>query len=53
MNPAIVSGLPEQIRVLTDSPIVAGSLTALLLNGLFRLADRKQRTEDEQFAKAE
>ncbi|WP_214850961.1 nucleobase:cation symporter-2 family protein [Exiguobacterium sp. s193] len=53
MNPAIVSGLPEQIRVLTDSPIVAGSLTALLLNGLFRLAERKQRSRDENFAKAE
>ncbi|HAE0521410.1 TPA_asm: purine permease, partial [Salmonella enterica subsp. enterica serovar Enteritidis str. P125109] len=52
MNPEIVAGLPSKIRVLTDSPIVAGSLTALLLNGIFRLTG-KSETADVPLAKVE
>jgi xanthine permease len=52
MNPEIAASLPSQIRVLTDSPIVAGSLTALLFNGIFRLTG-KSETTDVPFAKVE
>lgn len=39
-NPAIVANMPESIQLFTDSAIVAGSFTALFLNGFFRLVDR-------------
>ena len=39
-NPAIVANMPEWLQLFTDSAIVAGSFTALLLNGFFRLVDR-------------
>ncbi len=53
MNPAIVASLPDQVRVLTDSPIVAGSVTALLLNGLFRLTEKKTAMRKTPLAKVE
>lgn len=39
-NPAIVANMPDGLQLFTDSAIVAGSFTALLLNGFFRLVDR-------------
>ena len=39
-NPAIVANMPEWLQLFTDSAIVAGSFTALLLNGFFRMMDR-------------
>ncbi|MCT4799069.1 nucleobase:cation symporter-2 family protein [Exiguobacterium profundum] len=39
-NPAIVANMPEWLQLFTDSAIVAGSFTALALNGFFRMMDR-------------
>jgi xanthine permease len=44
-NPAIVANMPEAVQLFTDSAIVAGSFTALLLNGFFRLVDRFRPAE--------
>ncbi|KGI84573.1 xanthine permease [Exiguobacterium mexicanum] len=44
-NPAIVANMPEAVQLFTDSAIVAGSFTALLLNGFFRLVDRFRPVE--------
>jgi xanthine permease len=43
-NPAIVTNMPEWLQLFTDSAIVAGSFTALLLNGFFRMMDRFRPT---------
>ncbi|KOP83173.1 nucleobase:cation symporter-2 family protein [Cytobacillus solani] len=44
--PGLFSQLPENIRILTENGIVAGSLTAILLNILFNELKIKQKQPD-------
>ncbi|MBM7584289.1 xanthine permease [Bacillus pakistanensis] len=43
--PDIFNQLPEGIQILTDNGIVAGSLTAIVLNVVFNMVPKKQQKE--------
>ncbi|MEH7121199.1 purine permease, partial [Neobacillus vireti] len=42
--PNLFDALPESIKILTNSGIVAGSLTAIFLNIIFHVVKPKQQT---------
>ncbi|MEO3945493.1 nucleobase:cation symporter-2 family protein [Gorillibacterium sp. CAU 1737] len=46
VNPELFGKLPENLQVLADSGIVAGSITAVLLNILFNMTRRKKNPLD-------
>ncbi|PFN96162.1 xanthine permease [Bacillus sp. AFS076308] len=43
--PNLFDALPESVKILTNSGIVAGSLTAILLNLIFNVAKPKQQSQ--------
>ncbi|MNI97669.1 Uric acid permease PucJ [compost metagenome] len=51
VNPELFGKLPENLQVLADSGIVAGSITAVLLNILFNMTRRKKNTLDASLEK--
>ncbi|MDL4841791.1 nucleobase:cation symporter-2 family protein [Aquibacillus rhizosphaerae] len=46
--PEIFANLPESIRILTESGIVAGSMTAILLNILFNIVPNSNKESDSE-----
>ncbi|UGB29203.1 nucleobase:cation symporter-2 family protein [Metabacillus sp. B2-18] len=46
--PEIFAGLPESVKILTNSGIVAGSVTAILLNIIFNIIPSSQKQKREQ-----
>jgi len=43
--PTLFDALPESVKILTNSGIVAGSLTAIVLNIIFNVAKPKQQSQ--------
>ncbi|MEK5106271.1 nucleobase:cation symporter-2 family protein [Cytobacillus sp. FSL K6-0129] len=50
--PTIFANLPENIRIITESGIVVGSLTAIILNIVFNMLGKKNGVNEEQVEQA-
>ncbi|MCM3320842.1 nucleobase:cation symporter-2 family protein [Cytobacillus kochii] len=50
--PTIFANLPENIRIITESGIVVGSLTAIILNIVFNMLGKKSGVNEEEVEQA-
>ncbi|ASV69250.1 MULTISPECIES: nucleobase:cation symporter-2 family protein [Cytobacillus] len=50
--PTIFANLPENIRIITESGIVVGSLTAIILNIVFNMLGKKNGVNEEEVEQA-
>ncbi|MDA6131488.1 purine permease, partial [Escherichia coli] len=48
--PELFAQMPSSVRILTDNGIVAGSVTAILLNIVFNVAKGKKAVQPASFA---